>query len=169
MNSKMNRRLCLIAAALLGLSTVASAAVAPKPGLWTLEVLMGNDVPQLDPDLLSQFGLEGLQVPKVEPSRYEVCLTPEQLARNTFPDIRDDRTGCVAKNLQRTGDKVNGDLVCDGWLRGTGRVEILLLDAERYSGRTLFQGSSQEGFPMNLSGSLNGRWMKADCGAIKPL
>ena len=160
----------LLSPLLLCASFASPAAVSPKPGLWSLEVQMGQgDLPQIDPQLLSEFGFGDLQVPTApEPKRYDICLTPEQVKQDRFPDLRDESTGCTAKNLRRSGDRLDGDLTCDGWLQGSGRVQISLLDAQRYSGQTAFQGQSQEGIPLNLTGTLTGAWQSPDCGSVKP-
>lgn len=157
---------------LLFCASVASAAdVVPRPGLWSLQVEMGQgDIPQLDPELLREFGFGDLQLPSAPPPRrYEICLTPEQVERETFPDLHDDATGCTATNLRRNGDRIDGELSCDGWMQGSGRVRISLLDAQRYTGQASFQGSSQEGLPLSMTGSLDGRWLSPDCGTVAPL
>ncbi|WP_210772340.1 DUF3617 domain-containing protein [Panacagrimonas perspica] len=155
---------------LLCASFASAAAVAPKAGLWAVEVQIGqNDLPQIDPDLLAEFGFGDLQVQTTpEPKRYDVCLTPEQVKQDRFPDLADDGTGCTAKNLRRSGDRLDGDLSCNGWLQGNGRVQIALQDAQRFNGQTAFQGTSQEGIPLNLTGTLNGQWRSANCGDVKP-
>lgn len=169
----MKTKLTWLTPLLLCASFASPAAVAPKPGLWSVEVQIGQgDLPQLDPDLLSEFGFGDLQLQlpvASEPKRYDVCLTPEQVKQNRFPDMADEGTGCTAKNLRRNGDRVDGDLSCDGVLQGNGRVQIALLDAQRFNGQTAFQGASQEGIPLNLTGTLNGQWQSAQCGDVKPL
>ena len=166
----MKTKLTWLTPLLLCASFASPAAVAPRPGLWSLVVEMGQgDLPQIDPQLLKEFGFGDLQVPSApEPRRYEICLTPEQVKQDRFPELRDETTGCSAKNLRRSGDRLDGDLACDGWLQGKGRVQISLIDAQRYTGQTAFQGSSQEGIPLSLTGSLNGQWLAADCGSVKP-
>lgn len=168
MKIQKNTLSCL-APLLLCASFAASAAVAPKAGRWSLDVQMGQDVPQIDPDLLKEFGFGDVQVPNTaEPRHYEICLTPEQIKRDAFPELSDETTGCIAKNLRRTGDRVDGDLKCDGWLQGGGRVQISLVDAQHYTGQAAFQGNSQEGIPLAMTGALSGQWLSADCGSVKP-
>lgn len=164
----MNHYVFIAAAALASLSLNTSAAVAPRAGLWSVELLLAQ-MPELDPELLEQFGFGGLEVPKPAPQRHQICLTQEQVSQNRFLDLQDESSGCVATNLRRNGDVLNGDLACNGWLQGRGQVQIQLLDAQRYSGTTSFQGNTQEGIPLYTNGTLNGRWLSADCGAVAPL
>lgn len=144
-------------------------AADPKPGLWSLEVQMANDPrDQLDPELLEQMGLLGLEIPQAEPARYPICLTPQQVAAREFPPIHDEQSGCAARELRRRGEEVTGALHCDGALQGQGSVDIQLDAVDRYSGTLRFEGVTQEGFPLRTVGRLNGRWLGPDCGAVKP-
>ncbi len=166
----MKTKLTWLTPVLLCASFASAAAVAPKPGLWSVDVEMGQgDMPQIDPQLLKEFGFGDLQLPAApEARRYDICLTPEQVKQDRFPNLQDETTGCTASNLRRSGDRLDGDLTCNGWLQGRGRVQISLLDAQRFGGQTAFQGNSQEGIPLNLTGTLNGQWQSADCGSVKP-
>ena len=165
----MSKPRLLLTAFLLAAPASLLAAVTPKPGLWSLEILMGQPLGDIDTEALEQFGIVGLEIPKAQPRRYEICLTPEQIARNTFPDLQDPSTGCTATQLKRSGDRVTGQIACSGgWMQGNGDVAIDLVSADRYTGRTRFRGASQEGLPLNMDGTLGGQWLGPDCGDVAP-
>lgn len=154
----------LALAALACLPLAAKAAVAQKPGLWSVIILQ-----KIDPDLIAQMKQMGLQPPVLPPIEYEVCLTPEQVAKNALPDVTDPSSGCGAKNVKRSGDSLTGDLECHGQLEGAGKVKINLTGPESYTGESEFEGASREGFPVNMTSTLSGKWKTANCGSVKPL
>lgn len=139
-------------------------AVAQKPGLWSVTI-----VQKIDPQLIAQMKQMGLQPPVLPPIEYDVCLTAEQVAKNALPDVTDPASGCGAKNVKRSGDTLTGDLECHGQLEGKGKVKINLTGPESYAGDSEFEGASREGFPVNMTSTLSGKWKTADCGSVKPL
>lgn len=161
-----------IAAATLGvLPMTLSAAVQLKPGLWSLSVQMAQDM-ELDPELVEQMRQMGLQLPErtaPPPNVYDLCITPQQASAQRLPDIRDEATGCVGRNIVRNGDRATGDLSCNGMLQGGGKVQLLLTGPGSFKGQANFRGTSQEGLPLDLRGDLEGVWTAADCGDVKPV
>ncbi|MGH8516852.1 MAG: DUF3617 domain-containing protein, partial [Panacagrimonas sp.] len=99
---------------------------------------------------------------------YDLCVTPDQAGAQRLPDIRDEGTGCIARNLVRNGDRANGELSCNGMLVGGGKVQVLLTGPGSFTGEGFFRGTSQEGLPLDLRGNLAGTWRAADCGNVKP-
>lgn len=165
----MNRWMSLGCAALFCLPLAGQAAVAQKPGLWVVSLDLGSAASGLDPMMIEQMKMMGLEIPSVEPSTYEVCVTPEQVKKETLADVSDETTGCRSRNLRRIGDRVNGELECNGRLVGRGQVRITLTGAESFAGSSTFEGRSQEGIPLNTTGDLKGRWLSSSCGNVQPL
>lgn len=157
-------------AALLGAPLAAHAAIAQQPGLWTLSVELTQAMPDLDPALLEQMEMMGLQIPTqpIHSSTHQICLTPEQVKLDRLPDIRDEDSGCTARNIRRVGDQATGELQCEGSLRGSGKLQLTLTSPQNYAGTATFEGASQEGIPIFANGTINGRWLAASCGAVKP-
>ena len=166
----MMTRQWILAAALCALPMTLSAAIPLKPGLWSVSVQMAPDM-ELDPELVEQMRQMGLQLPErtaPAPNVYDLCITPQQASAQRLPDIRDEGTGCVGRNLVRTGDRATGELACNGMLVGGGKVQVLLTGPGSFTGEAFFRGSSQEGLPLDLRGDLAGSWRAADCGNVKP-
>lgn len=166
----MNRLSIALCAGLLCAPLAGGAAIAQRPGLWTVSVQLGQELPELDPELVEQMRMMGLEIPRREAQvrSQDVCLTSAQLQRDRLPDIHDPDSGCTARNLRRVGDRATGTLECKGYLTGSGRAEVQLTDARSFSGQASFEGQSAEGFPLFVNGALSGRWKSDDCGAVKP-
>lgn len=166
----MSRRLVAVAAVLLCLPLAGAAAIAQQPGLWTVSIKLGQEMPELDPELVAQIEALGMSLPKREDQirSYDLCLTPEQVKKDRLPDIRDEDSGCTARNLLRVGDKASGDLFCDGRLSGRGTAQVTLISAKTFTGSASFEGATQEGIPLFLNGALDGKWVSDNCGAVKP-
>lgn len=156
--------------ALMGAPLMASAAIAQKPGLWTLSVEIRQDMPDIDPRMLEQMEMMGFALPQepLHSSTQQICLTPAQVKLDRLPDIHDEGSGCTARNIRRVGDRATGDLQCEGQLRGGGEVQITLDTPQNYSGSARFEGASQEGLPIFAKGAINGRWIAESCGNVKP-
>jgi hypothetical protein len=161
---------CAVSAVLLGLPFLGAAAIAQRPGLWTVSVSFTQGLPELDPELIEQMRMMGLEVPdrEAQVQTQDVCLTPDQVKRDRLPDIHDPGTGCTARNLVRVGDRATGTVECDGHLRGNGRAQVTLGDPHNFSGNATFQGQTVEGFPLFINGVLSGRWKSDDCGSVEP-
>lgn len=166
----MSRLALAASVALLCLPLAGAAAIAQRPGLWTVTVQLEQALPEIDPAMIEQMEMLGLQIPKqvTRPTSYEVCLTAEQVAKDRLPDIHDTGSGCTARNLVRVGDRATGDLQCSGRLRGGGKAQVTLTGPQNFSGTASFEGTSQEGFPLFVNSTLNGQWLSDDCGAVKP-
>lgn len=167
----MNRLALAASAVLLCLPLSGGAAIAQRPGLWTLTVAISQGLPEIDPRMIEQMEMMGLEVPgpvALEPTTYQICLTPEQVAKDRLPDIHDEGTGCTARNLIREGDRATGNLQCDGRLRGGGKAQVTLTGPQSFAGSASFEGSSQEGLPLSATGALSGKWLSENCGNVRP-
>ena len=157
-------------AALVLLSLPLAAATEQKPGLWsnTIKIDMGQGMPQIDPAMLEQMEQMGIEIPIAKPMTQQVCLTPEQVKKNALPDVTDADSGCTSRNVKRQGDRITGDLECNGQIVGKGNLQMTLASAESYSGSTSFKGATREGIPVNMLTEFSGRWLSADCGQVQP-
>ena len=76
-------------------------------------------------------------------------------------------SGCTSHIVSQTGTAMTAEMVCNGEMKGTGRMQIVYSTPEHYAGSYNFKGMMQ-GHAMNTSSSFKGDWVKADCGAVKP-
>ncbi len=159
------------------LAATAHAESNMRPGLW--QITTTSDllrlVPHLPPDqmqnikdLAKDYGLE---MPQIENGAAvsQTCITQEMADQKTLPNFYNAELGCTSKNATRNGSKYKVDFVCDSAdLKGSGTAEGVITNAENFTGQTNFSGEAQ-GNPVNERADINGKWMNANCGAIKPL
>ena len=148
-----------------------------RPGLWQIETT--SDllllVPHLPPDqmqsikdIASEYGLE---MPQIENGAAisQTCITQEMADQKTLPNFYNAQLGCSSKNATRSGNHYKTDFVCTSAdLKGNGTAEGTITSPEAFTGQTNFTGTAQ-GNPVNERADINGKWMNASCGAVKPL
>ncbi len=154
-----------------------------RPGLW--QITTTSDllllVPHLPPDqmqsikdLAKDYGLE---MPQVENGAAisQTCITQEMADQKTLPNFYNAELGCTSQNVNpgknptRNGNYYKIDFVCNSAeLKGAGTAEGTITTPENFIGQTNFSGEAQ-GNPVNERADINGKWMNASCGAIKPL
>ena len=148
-----------------------------RPGLW--QITTTSDllllVPHLPPDqmqsikdLASEYGLE---MPQIENGAAisQTCMTQEMANQKMLPNFYNAELGCTSKNATRSGNDYKVDFVCDSVdLKGSGTVAGTITSPEAFTGQTNFNGTAQ-GNPVNEKADINGKWINASCGAVKPL
>ena len=184
-------RKILIGLTLLNFSLIA-AILAPtanaaetnmRPGLWQITttsdlLLLAQHVPpdqmQSIKDLASEYGLE---MPKIDNGAAisQACITQEMSAQKTLPNLYNAQLGCTSQNVNpsknptRSGNNYKIDFVCNSAdLKGNGTAVGTITNPEAFTGQTHFSGEAQ-GNPVNEKADINGKWINASCGAVKPL
>lgn len=171
----------LVAAMLMAAATTTTAQ-SLRPGLWehgfTMKSAGGQmegamaemqkQMAALPPDqrkmmeqMMAQQGV-GMG-PKGQSVR--ICITPEEAARQEVPAAEGH---CTQKVTQRTGNTVKVSFSCAGQPPSSGESEITFLSPTAYSGRAVVR-TTVAGQPERLDMSTTGKWLAADCGAVKPL
>jgi hypothetical protein len=119
-------------------------------------------------DLAKEYGID---MPQIENGAIisKACITQEMADKKTLPNFYQDQTGCASKSATRNGNSYKVDFTCDSAdLKGNGTAEGNLTSPEAFSGKTKFNGLAQ-GNPVNEKAVINGKWMNANCGAVKPM
>ncbi len=89
--------------------------------------------------------------------------------QKTLPNFYNTQLGCSSKNATRSGNNYKVEFVCDSVdLKGNGTAEGIITSPEAFTGQTNFTGTAQ-GNPVNEQADINGKWLNASCGEIKPL
>lgn len=160
------------------LINVANAAESNmRAGLW--EISTTSDLlllaPHLPPDqmqsikdLAEDYGFE---IPKIENGAAisQVCITQEMVNNNTLPNFHQPQLGCTSKNESRSGNQYKIDYVCaSSNLKGSGTAAVIITSPKTFTGQTNFSGEAQ-GNPVNEHADIDGKWINASCGAVKPL
>ena len=164
----MNRKLGLIAAAVVILAPGAAWAGHGKPGLWTISSTMQvANMPQMPPEALAMMKARGMKIPGMDgaPVVTQMCMTEEQVKMDKPPAMRDE--SCTPRILTQTASSVTTEVTCHGRMEGVGRSQMSWRGDEHYEGNYSFKGSMQ-GRPQDMSTHYTGDFVKADCGAVKP-
>ena len=148
-----------------------------RPGLW--QITTTSDllllVPHLPPDQMQ--GIKdlakdyGLDMPQIENGAAisQTCITQEMADQKTLPNFYNVQLGCTSKNAARNGSNYKTDFVCTSPdLKGNGTAEATITSPEAFTGQTNFSGEAQ-GNPVNERAEINGKWINASCGAVKPM
>jgi len=167
----MNRHLLAVLAG-LGLATALPAAAWShgQPGLWavTNQIDFSKGGPNIPPETIARLRLLGAVLPFGEPMTSEVCVSPQQAAAEQPPGPPERDPNCHIQNLSKQGLTYSGDLVCNGETKGRGHFESTYVDDQRYDGSLSFAGFSKLQGEVATTDTYSGKWLSADCGAVKP-
>lgn len=169
----------IAAAAALGLALPAGAQTM-KPGLWEINNKMsGGQMDQAMADMQKQLA----QMPPEQRKQMEaamaqhgmkmvpatgggmamqVCMTREMVERNDVPM----QNGCTSTQQKKSGNRIQFAFRCTNPpSSGEGEVSFT---PESYTSHTTVKTSVQ-GRPETMTMDATGKWLKADCGSVKPV
>ncbi len=176
------KHLCLAAACGL-LSLLAQAQSNSKPGLWEVTSKMSSPT---NPQMAKQMEEAQKMMASMPPAQrkqmeemmtkqgvnmsfgaggatsIKVCITPEMASRPPM----EQRQGCTYK-FSQSGATHNFSFQCTQ-PPGDGEGQITFADADNYAGKMRFnsmQGGKKESMDMQTTG----KFLGANCGAIKPM
>ncbi|MBE0547059.1 MAG: DUF3617 domain-containing protein [Rubrivivax sp.] len=172
-------------AATLLLACLSTPAWSQKltPGLWEQSVTMKSQsgrmeqgmaqmqqqMAKLPPDqrkmMEQMMAGKGVGMAVGQPNTVRICITPEQAARDEMPQ-HDGR--CKQTAMERSGNKVRFKFSCTGDPPTSGEGEYTFESSKAHSGNVVINTAVQ-GQPERMEMQTRGRWIAADCGAIKPL
>lgn len=157
-------RFCLCSLFLSPLPALAIDQI--KSGQWETSVTI-QGLPAIAPEQLEQLRQFGIELPVGGNAIVtQQCITPEQ-AKLKQPLLPQTEDGCSVRNYQHNGDKVTGDVNCNGVIKGNGRFDMTLLSDSAFQGSISMQGTAQ-GLPVNQNSSISGKWVKPACDADLP-
>lgn len=183
----MNRYATPIRPLLLAAGLLASAlplqAQAQKltPGLWENTVTMkSNDsgmnaamaqaqqaMAALPPEqrkmMQDMMAKQGVSMgPKGNSVR--ACVSQAMVDSDQLPQTEGK---CTRQGMQRNGNTLKFSYTCAGDTPVSGEGEFTFIDSKSYTGRTVTQVTAM-GKPQRMEGTVVGKWISADCGALKP-
>src|SRR5206468_9895978 len=167
------------AAAILALALPA-AAQTMKPGLWEINnKVSGGQMDQQMADMQKQMAqlppeqrqqMEAMMAQrgvKMVPGTgggmaMQVCMTREMADRNDVPMQK----GCTSTQQKKSGNRMQFTFQCsDPPSSGEGEVSFT---PDAYTSHTTVR-TTASGAPETMTMDATGRWLKADCGSVKPL
>jgi hypothetical protein len=175
----------LVVAATLAAASFCASAQTMKPGLWEVnskmqaDGKMGQDIaksqqrmakmpPEQRKMMEEMMAKQGVSVGKGGPGTLgtigsKVCVTKEMAERNEIPAQKD---GCKQTASPRSGNTMKISFTCTN-PPSSGEGQINFVSPEAYT-MTMTMNSMAEGKPQKMSMDTAGKWLSADCGAIKP-
>lgn len=176
----MNRALSVCFALAVACTASAASAQNLKPGLWEVQHKMkGNpemerqleemrkQIAAMPPEQRKQMETmmagRGIQM-GVGGHNVRMCLTKEMVERNEIPAQQGD---CRMTNQQRTGNTLKVAFTCTN-PPSSGESQMTINSPESYTMKTTAT-SSIEGRVEKMSVEGTGKWVGADCGALKPI
>jgi hypothetical protein len=174
---------------LLSLALLVGNAWAQKlaPGLWENISTMKDSSPEgaarmakmqeqlakmpaeerkmMEQMMAKQGGGNAMAMMSGKPTTLRTCITPELAARDYTPNFG---ARCKTDSIERSGKTMRAKFVCTGDEASTGETEYTLSSDKAFSGRVVVN-SVRQGQPARMEITQTGRWLAADCGAVKPL
>jgi hypothetical protein len=171
----------LITAALLAATSFAADAQSMKPGLW--EIHNKSDNPQMA-DGMAEMQKQLAQMPPEQRKQMEammaqrgvkmaagsdgamvvqVCMTKEMAERNEVPM----QNGCRMTKQERSGNTMKMAFACTN-PPSSGEGQVTFNGPEAYASRMTVR-SMEQGRTEILTMDSSGKWLKADCGSVKPV
>ena len=155
-----------LAAAALILAPGAALAGHGKAGLWNVSTTM-NMAMRMPPEAMEQMKKMDVKMPTARAFTSQICMTEAEVDSDKLPPMGKNESGCTSHIVSQTGSSMTAQTLCNGDMKGSGRMQISYSGAEHYTGSYSFKGN-MSGQPMDTSSSFKGDWVKADCGAVKP-
>jgi len=169
----------LLCIGLLATSTVALAQQRLQPGLWeqsmtTKDEKMNKAMAQMQQQLASMPPEQRKQMEAMMAQKgvsmggpggaitAKVCITPEQAARDEIP-AREGK--CKRTSSERSGNTFRFAFTCEDG--GSGEGEYTLQSPKAHSGK-MIMNTVRNGKTERMEMQHSGRWLAADCGAVKP-
>ena len=175
-------RLPLLIAILLSLAGAAVQAQTQAAGLWehTMTVQSSSGEieaarTQLQQQLAAMPPDKRRQIEEMMASRgvklnaqgttLKVCIGKEQAARPAQPPMSGD---CRQSDVQRSANSMRYKFACTTPQKVEGEGEVTWSGDKSYAGTSTVT-SQVNGKPQQMRMTMNGRWLGADCGDVKPL
>jgi hypothetical protein len=94
-----------------------------------------------------------------------VCVSPAQAERDEMPQAGER---CKQTSMQRKGNEVKVSFTCEGNPPVKGEGVYTFKGGGAYNGQMSID-TVVNGKPERIESTMSGRWLGADCGAVKPV
>ena len=169
----MNRVVAVaLAGVVLGAVLVAQAPVLDiKLGLWENSVTMnmgglppGIDTSKMTPEQKAQMGAATAAM-SGQPITTKTCLKKEDFQSDSFMANQPPGMKCKNTIVTNTRTEYVADVACTGAQTMTGRVSIQAASNAAFKGTVQMTSTGQGAMKMSMA--MSGKWLSADCGAVK--
>jgi len=171
----------LVATILIAASACAGAQTM-KPGLWetnnkmqadgkmgqdmaSAQQQMANMPPEQRKMMQEMMAKQGVAMGSDGPGTIgtKVCITKEMAEKNEIPSEKGD---CKQTRSPRSGKTMKIAFTCTN-PPSSGEGQITFVSPEAYT-MNMTMNSAAQGRPQKINMDASGKWLSADCGAIKP-
>jgi hypothetical protein len=174
------------ATAIAALAAVTAASAQNlKPGLWELNNKMTSSSGQME-QAMAQAQAQMAKMPPEQRKKMEemmakqgvgmstgsgggmsvkICMTKEMVERNEMPT--QNQGDCKTTTTPRSGNSMKMSFVCTN-PPSSGEGEFTYVSSEAYTSK-MTTVTQVQGKPEKMTMDASGKWLSADCGAIKPL
>ena len=167
----MNKDLvAVLAAAAIAVPTAALALPHGRPGLWTITTtLKMANMSQMPPQVLEMMkkrGMPGMG----QPITSQMCMTAQDVKEGADAARRlreQHNVNCTPRVVSETASSMVSEVTCHGMMEGVGRTNMTWHGDTAYEGDYSFKGA-MHGQPTENSSHFAGKFVSADCGAVKP-
>lgn len=174
-------RIAALLVSALATASFAAGAQALKPGLWEINNKMdaagrGDPMAELHKQMAQMSPQQRKQMEaamaqsgvKMAPGAgggmaMQMCMTREMVERNDVPM----QEGCRTTVNQRSGNTQKFAFTCSN-PPSSGEGQVTYAGPEAYSTKMTMKTAAQ-GRTETTTMEANGRWLKADCGNVKPM
>jgi len=166
----MKTKVLGISAMLLLAASAFAGEVSVKPGLWevtaqspefsAMQQQMAKMPPAEREQMETMLAKQGIKMDE-KGMVIQTCITPDMAKQAIVPVQQHGK--CTATTAPRAGNTIKTSYTCTE-PPSSGESEVTFQSDTAYSATVR---STQNGKNMDLQAS--GRWLKADCGAIKPV
>ncbi len=160
-------------------------AQSTKPGLWEINQKMGGN-PEIDKAMAQMqqqmagmspaekkmmqdmMAKQGMSVPTAGAGggmAVKVCITPEMAAKQDMPVQAEG--DCTTTITSRTANSLKMNFVCKT-PPSSGDGTYTFISDKAYT-MTMQMKTTQQGKPVSTTLDGQGKWLSANCGAVKPL
>lgn len=162
--------------AVFSVCSTARASINIKPGLWEVKSTVQSGGRTMDPHAELKKAMAGMSPEQrkmmesrmgsmVRPggSGFQVCYTPDLLNRDDAFGRQKGGSDCTHETRSKTATRIEMDFKCKDGSAGTS--EWTIQDSEHYQGKVSMTQAKGAKSDVQMSG----RFLKADCGSVKPL
>jgi Protein of unknown function (DUF3617) len=171
--------------AVAALTATAASAQNMKPGLWELTSKMSSSSGQME-QAMAQAQQAMAKMPPEQRKKMEemmakqgvamgasgpagtsvkICMTKEMVERNELP--AQNQGDCKTTMSPRVGNTMKMTYACTN-PPSSGEGEFTYVSNEAYTSK-MTTISTVQGKPEKMTMDASGKWLSADCGAIKPM
>jgi len=174
----------LVLAAALAAFAGAAGAQSLKPGLWEInqkmdmgggqdprmaqmQQQMANMPPEQRKMMEQMMAKQGVKMGPGGPGggmAVQMCMTKEMAERHEVPAQRGD---CKTTQQSRSGNTMKMAFSCTN-PPSSGEGEVTFTSPESYSMK-MTVNTQRQGKPETMKMDASGKWLKSDCGDVKPM